>query len=157
MKNTENPSTEQLEALKAWAALYGRNWKAPLRDAWMTGDYGSFEQSNYLQQIRNTFGPSWLIRFRLSEAETGRRTMIRTALEMKTLAQQRSEWVLRFLFEHQPRPLREMGAIPVEARNLGVHMGTIRGLEKRGLVHSPCSGLWYLTNEGKDFYEQKHD
>ena len=24
MKNTENPSTEQLEALKAWAALYGR-------------------------------------------------------------------------------------------------------------------------------------
>jgi hypothetical protein len=67
MKNTENPSTEQLEALKAWAALYGRNWKSSLRDAWMTGDYGSFEQSNYLQQIRNTFGPSWLIRFRLLE------------------------------------------------------------------------------------------
>lgn len=63
MKNTENPSTEQLEALKAWAALYGRNWKSSLRDAWMTGDYGSFEQSNYLQQIRNTFGPSWLVRF----------------------------------------------------------------------------------------------
>ena len=69
MKNTENPSTEQLEALKAWAALYGRNWKSPLRDAWMTGDYGSFEQSNYLQQIRNTFGPSWLIRFRLPKAD----------------------------------------------------------------------------------------
>ena len=69
MKNTENPSTEQLEALKAWAALYGRNWKSPLRDAWMTGDYGSFEQSNYLQQVRNTFGPSWLIRFRLPKAD----------------------------------------------------------------------------------------
>jgi hypothetical protein len=68
MKNTEKLSVEQLEALNAWAALYGRNWKLPLRDAWMTGDYGSFEQSNYLQQIRNTFGPSWLIRFRLSEA-----------------------------------------------------------------------------------------
>lgn len=73
MKNTEKPSTEQLEALKAWAALYGRNWKSLLRDAWMTGDYGSFEQSNYLQQIRNTFGPSWLIRVRLPSAVTVRK------------------------------------------------------------------------------------
>ena len=46
MKNTEIPSTEQVEALKAWAALYGRNWKSPLRDAWMAGDYGSFQSTD---------------------------------------------------------------------------------------------------------------
>jgi hypothetical protein len=58
-------TAEQLAALKAWATLHGRNWKTPLRDAWMNGIYDDFEGSNYLQQIRNTFGPSWLIRFRL--------------------------------------------------------------------------------------------
>jgi hypothetical protein len=66
MKNPEIPSKEQVEALKAWAALYGRNWKAPLRDAWMTGDYGSFQYTDtsaLLQQVRNSFGPSWLVRF----------------------------------------------------------------------------------------------
>ena len=69
MKTAQIPSTEQMEALKAWATLYGRNWKSSLRDAWMTGDYGSFEQSNYLQQLRNTFGPSWLVSFRLPKSD----------------------------------------------------------------------------------------
>jgi hypothetical protein len=59
------PNAEQIEALKEWAKLHGRNWKAPLRDAWMDGDYHGFENSHLLQQVRNTFGPSWLARFRL--------------------------------------------------------------------------------------------
>jgi hypothetical protein len=64
MKNPEIPSMKQIEALKAWATIYGRNWKSSLRQAWMTGEYNGFENSHFLQQIRNTFGPSWLVRFR---------------------------------------------------------------------------------------------
>ena len=63
MKNPEIPSTEQVEALKAWAALYGRNWKSALRSAWMDVNYHGFADSHLLQQVRNTFGPSWLVRF----------------------------------------------------------------------------------------------
>lgn len=59
-------SQEQLTALSNYALKYGRNWKSSLRDAWMSGDYCGFEQSNYLQQVRNSFGPSWLVRFSLS-------------------------------------------------------------------------------------------
>ena len=56
---------EQLEALQQYAKKHGRNWKQSLRDSWMNGVYDGFEGSNYLQQIRNNFGPSWLISFRL--------------------------------------------------------------------------------------------
>ena len=54
------PTAEQWAALQAWAAKHGRTWKQSLRDAWVSGDYGLFEDSGYLQQIRNTFGPRWL-------------------------------------------------------------------------------------------------
>jgi hypothetical protein len=57
-------NTEQTVALEEWARLHGRNYKSALRQAWMTGDYAGFEKSNFLQQIRNTFGPSWLESFR---------------------------------------------------------------------------------------------
>jgi hypothetical protein len=65
------PSTEQIEALKEFAKVHGRNWKSALREAWMTGNYEGIEPygntAAYLQQVRNTFGPSWLVRFRLDE------------------------------------------------------------------------------------------
>src|SRR6185503_11431893 len=54
------PSAEQIEALTQFAAIHGRNWKSVLRDAWMDGDYQGFENSHLLQQVRNTFGPSFL-------------------------------------------------------------------------------------------------
>lgn len=79
---------------------------------------------------------------------------------MKTLAQQRSEWVLKYLLQRYPLGLCETMRMPYEACDLGVHMGTIRGLEKRGFVHSPTHGLWYLTDAGKkeaESYEQKHN
>lgn len=57
------PNTEQIGALKAWSELHGRNWKAALRNAWMTGNYDGFDASHLLQQVRNTFGPTWLVRF----------------------------------------------------------------------------------------------
>jgi hypothetical protein len=67
------PSTEQIDALKQFAAIHGRYWKSVLRDAWMDGDYRGFENSWLLQQVRNTFGPSWLVRFRLDRDQaTGR-------------------------------------------------------------------------------------
>lgn len=65
---TATLTTDQLNALKAWAKLHGRNWKAPLRDAWMDGNYHGFDDSHLLQQVRNTFGPSWLVRFVLPKA-----------------------------------------------------------------------------------------
>lgn len=67
MNELQKPTPEQLKALEKFAAIHGRNWKAPLREAWMTGDYDGFKESNYLQQLRNTLGPSWLAKFRLAK------------------------------------------------------------------------------------------
>jgi hypothetical protein len=57
-------TSAQFQALYGFAASRGRCWKSALRQAWETGNYLAFEQSNDLQTIRNEFGPSWLIRFR---------------------------------------------------------------------------------------------
>jgi hypothetical protein len=61
--------TEQqaLDTLRAVKSALGRNYKSAIRQAWMTGDYrGQLLQdwSSQLQQIRNSFGPSWLVRAR---------------------------------------------------------------------------------------------
>ncbi len=57
------PTTDQIQALKDFAKIHGHHWKSVLRDAWMDGDYQGFEHSHLLQQIRNTLGPGWLMRF----------------------------------------------------------------------------------------------
>lgn len=69
------PSTEQIEALKEFAAIHGRNWKSALRDAWLDGDYRGFQKDWLLQQVRNTFGPSFLIKFRLDKDQASGRMM----------------------------------------------------------------------------------
>ena len=57
---------EELQALQAYAAEHGRYWKQALRDDW----YGnSGRDTGVLRQIRNTFGPSWLITFTLPQAD----------------------------------------------------------------------------------------
>lgn len=57
-------TNDQLQALRSYAKQYGRYWKASLRESWMNGDYSGFQgEPAYLQQVRNTFGPSWLARF----------------------------------------------------------------------------------------------
>lgn len=61
------PSDEQLQALKDWAKEHGKKWKSALRDAWMSGDYKGFDNSPALQRIRNSGGPSWLVKFKLTE------------------------------------------------------------------------------------------
>lgn len=58
---TEN----QINAIQQWATRNGRCWKSELRQAWMTGNYYEADDSASLQQLRNTFGPAWLVRFRL--------------------------------------------------------------------------------------------
>jgi len=61
----QQPTPEQLEALKAYATLHGRKWKHKLNLAWVYCDYEGFADSHLLQQIRNQFGPTWLTHFRL--------------------------------------------------------------------------------------------
>ena len=55
-------TTEQREALESYAARHGRTWKSKLNTAWMSSSAGPT-----LQQVRNTFGPSWLISFKLEK------------------------------------------------------------------------------------------
>lgn len=60
-------TTEQHTAISTYAQRHGRSWKADLRHAWMNGYYSHpDDDSASLQQIRNTYGPSWLVRFRVS-------------------------------------------------------------------------------------------
>jgi hypothetical protein len=60
-----NPSldltADEHAALRAYAQLHGRTWKASLREAWMTAS-----EPGILQQLRNTprFGPRGLNRYR---------------------------------------------------------------------------------------------
>lgn len=61
------PSQRQLAALNAFADANGRIWKSNLNACWQSGNYQDFpgtEKSYLLQQIRNTFGPSWLVRYK---------------------------------------------------------------------------------------------
>jgi hypothetical protein len=68
LRYEDAPTAEQIAVLHTWSSKHGRTWKSKLREAWMTGDYDGFEGSRYLQQIRNTFGPSWMTRVKFSPA-----------------------------------------------------------------------------------------
>lgn len=50
------PTAEQWEALTAYAAAHGRTWKSKLLDDWTNA-----RTVGPLQQIRNSFGPRWLL------------------------------------------------------------------------------------------------
>lgn len=60
------PTVEQMEALKLFAAANGRSWKLELNNLWMNGAYNyavlGGSDPALLQQVRNEFGPSWLVR-----------------------------------------------------------------------------------------------
>lgn len=55
----EHPTTEQMAALRKYAAENGRTWKSQLLTEWERGT-----ATGALQQVRNAFGPTWLVRFR---------------------------------------------------------------------------------------------
>jgi hypothetical protein len=56
-------TTEQLDAIKEYAAIYGRTWKQSLRDDWMAA-----RCIGAVHALRNSHGPSWLNSFKLTEA-----------------------------------------------------------------------------------------
>lgn len=58
-------TTEQLAAIRTFASQHGRTWKSELNHIWQIGRYDSGDDSARLQQIRNSFGPTWLTRFKL--------------------------------------------------------------------------------------------
>ncbi len=68
---TNQPTTEQLAALKAFAAKHGKNWKNELSTAWMKGTEWKEPGDNgpYLREVRNQLGPSWLHSYRLEAKE----------------------------------------------------------------------------------------
>lgn len=58
---------EALSVLSRVKQELGRNYKSAIRQAWFDGNYRSqsLEQwASTLQQVRNVFGPSWLVRAR---------------------------------------------------------------------------------------------
>jgi hypothetical protein len=55
---------EQRAALNKFAAQYGRNWKAKLREMWMDGRDAVREDGGYLRQVRNQQGPGFLNTYR---------------------------------------------------------------------------------------------
>ena len=60
------PTPEQLAALQRYARDNGRNWKRELCSAWFDGsDVTRNVDGPYLRQVRNTFGPQWLMKFKL--------------------------------------------------------------------------------------------
>lgn len=63
----EEPNEEQLEAIKAFAKKYGRCWKQDLNNAWMNGKDAQEPNGHLLRQVRNNFGPPWLINFKLEK------------------------------------------------------------------------------------------
>jgi len=65
-------TVEQLAALRTFAQDNGRNWKRELNHAWSTGDWSHdyADNSGLLQQVRNTFGPSWLVKFSFNNSKT---------------------------------------------------------------------------------------
>ena len=58
-------TAEEQIALRAWADEQRPRWRAALRLAWETGDYGGSEHDSTLQRIRNRLGPNWLEKYRL--------------------------------------------------------------------------------------------
>lgn len=65
-KPAAGPNPEQLAALREYAALHGRTWKAQLNADWMRAGSKTFPTERWalLQQVRNAFGPAWLAKFR---------------------------------------------------------------------------------------------
>lgn len=55
---------EQAEALRSFAALYGRTWKSALSSAWASGRDANLSNGGLLRQIRNEQGPSWLYKMK---------------------------------------------------------------------------------------------
>lgn len=66
--NEQITKDQAIAVLKEVREKIGRNYKQPIRMAWMNGDYtgeGLEQWDSQLQQIRNVFGPTWLVNIRV--------------------------------------------------------------------------------------------
>ncbi len=61
----DQPNEAQLEAIRAFAKRHGDDWKEVLNTAWVNGRDTNEPDGHLLRQVRNNFGPSWLIKFKL--------------------------------------------------------------------------------------------
>lgn len=59
-----DPTPEQVAALKAYASSHGPLWRSDLKIDWMNG-----RTEGPLRQLRNSHGPSWLTRLKLEDLE----------------------------------------------------------------------------------------
>jgi hypothetical protein len=59
------PTPEQLQALKAFAFKYGKQWKSHLAERWLDGRDAQEPDGHLLRQVRNRLGPRWLERYQL--------------------------------------------------------------------------------------------
>ena len=57
-------TAEQIQALQAFAAKHGRNWKSKLLSAWASGRDEQLPNGALLRQIRNQLGPVGLAKLR---------------------------------------------------------------------------------------------
>jgi hypothetical protein len=60
------PSAEQLAAVEAFAAKYGKlrgGWQEHLLTVWMSGADAREPDGHLLRQLRNQFGPRWLAKY----------------------------------------------------------------------------------------------
>lgn len=71
--NVASPTTEQLDALRAFATKYGKNWKERLNDMWWNGTDDREPNGGLLRQLRNRFGPRWLEAFEFSDGPWGQK------------------------------------------------------------------------------------
>ncbi len=67
--NQRNPkpilTPDQTDALRGFAKRNGRRWKSKLLGLWMDGQDWREPEAPFLRQIRNTIGPSGLLRLKL--------------------------------------------------------------------------------------------
>jgi hypothetical protein len=64
------PTHDQMRALSDWRSLVGRQWKSKLLAAWEVAGEGVRGYTPALQQLRNQFGPSWLVRAKITYVQT---------------------------------------------------------------------------------------
>jgi hypothetical protein len=57
------PSLEQMIAVIKYKERIGREWKRCLLDAWACGEDEGERDDYLLRQVRNQFGPAWILAF----------------------------------------------------------------------------------------------
>ena len=60
----DQPAPEQIAAVEAFRARVEYRWKSELGRCWSSGVYPAGVNSALLQQVRNQFGPVWLMNYR---------------------------------------------------------------------------------------------